>query len=54
MLTCAPAPDLAPYHARQILVLDRADGLCWIDTAVPAGVLLRPSPAGSLATERMG
>lgn len=48
MLTCAPGPDIAPYHNRQVIVLDRADWLHWIDAAVPARLLLRPSPAEAL------
>jgi putative SOS response-associated peptidase YedK len=48
MLTVAPGPDVAAYHNRQIVVVDRADWGRWLDPAVPAGELVRPLPAGSL------
>jgi putative SOS response-associated peptidase YedK len=47
MLTTAPGPDVAPYHNRQIVVLDSTDWAAWLDQAVPAGDVLRPSPAGT-------
>ena len=47
MLTVEPGPDVAPYHGRQIVVLDRADWGRWLGGAVPARDLLRPSPAGT-------
>jgi putative SOS response-associated peptidase YedK len=49
MLTCAPGPDIAPYHDRQIVVLDRADWARWLDGSAPARALLRPSLEGSFA-----
>jgi putative SOS response-associated peptidase YedK len=48
MLTTEPGPDVAPYHARQIVVLGRDDWKKWLDPAVPARDVLRPLPAGSL------
>ena len=47
MLTVEPGPDVAPYHGRQIAVLDRADWRDWLSGATPAPDLLRPSPAGT-------
>jgi putative SOS response-associated peptidase YedK len=47
MLTVEPGPDVAPYHNRQIVVLGAADWGRWLDPAVPAGDVLRPSPAGT-------
>jgi putative SOS response-associated peptidase YedK len=47
MLTVEPGPDVAPYHGRQIVVLDRADWAGWLAGAAPAVDLLRPSPAGT-------
>jgi len=47
MLTVEPGPDIAPYHSRQIVVLDRADWAAWIGGVTPAPDLLRPSPAGT-------
>jgi putative SOS response-associated peptidase YedK len=54
MLTMAPGPDVAPYHDRQIAVLDRRDWASWLDPAVPAGEVLRTLPAGSLRVEQVG
>ena len=54
MLTTEPCADVAPYHHRQIAVLDRRDWARWLDPAVPARVVLKPLPAGSLAVERVG
>jgi putative SOS response-associated peptidase YedK len=47
MLTVEPGPDVAPYHNRQIAVLDRALWSDWIGGVVPARDLLRASPAGT-------
>ncbi len=54
MLTMAPGPDVAPYHGRQIAVLDRGDWASWLNHAVPAGDVLKPLPAGSLHVEQVG
>ena len=53
MLTTAPGPDVAPYHSRQVAVLEREDWGRWIDPAIPAKDVLRPLPAGSLEVERL-
>jgi len=47
MLTVEPGPDIAPYHNRQVVVLERADWGHWLGGAVPARDLLRSSTAGS-------
>lgn len=47
MLTVEPGPDVGPYHNRQIVVLDRVSWGAWLDPAVPARDLLKPSPAGT-------
>jgi len=47
MLTIEPGPDVAPYHNRQIVILDRADWAAWIGGVTSARELLRPSPAGT-------
>ncbi|HTV32415.1 MAG TPA: SOS response-associated peptidase [Methylocella sp.] len=54
MLTMAPGPDIAPYHDRQVALLDRADWVDWLDPSVPAHRLLKPLPQGSLAVEQVG
>jgi putative SOS response-associated peptidase YedK len=48
MLTTEPGPDVAPYHDRQVVVLQREDWRAWLDLARPETELLRPLPAGSL------
>lgn len=47
MLTVEPGPDVAPYHGRQIVVLERSDWGRWLDASAPAAALLQPSPAGT-------
>jgi putative SOS response-associated peptidase YedK len=54
MLTMPPGPDIAPYHDRQIAILDRADWAAWLDCSVSAKSLLKPLPAGSLAVAQVG
>jgi hypothetical protein len=48
-LTTEPGPDLPPIHNRQMVLLDRADWLAWLDLTRPEPELLRPLPTGSLA-----
>jgi putative SOS response-associated peptidase YedK len=54
MLTVPPGPDIAPYHDRQIAILDRTDWAAWLDPSVSAKAILKPLPAGRLAVERVG
>ena len=53
MLTTEPGPDVAPYHSRQICVLDRRDWGAWLDPAIPARDVLKPLPAGTLGVEQI-
>lgn len=53
LLTTEPGPDVAPIHNRQVVVLDRADWLSWLDLTRPEAELLRPLPAGSLSVEQV-
>jgi putative SOS response-associated peptidase YedK len=53
ILTINPGPDVAPIHNRQVVVLDRADWLTWLDLTRPEAALLRPLPAGSLTVEQV-
>ena len=48
MLTTEPGPDVAPYHSRQIVILERADWGRWLDGSAPAAELCRPLRAGAL------
>ena len=51
LLTTEPGPDVAPYHSRQIVVLEREDWGRWLDPVVPASELLKPLRAGSFLIE---
>ena len=53
LLTTAPGPDVAPIHDRQMVVLERADWLAWLDLSRPEAELLRALPAGSLHAEQV-
>jgi putative SOS response-associated peptidase YedK len=54
MLTMPPGPDIAPYHDRQIAILERTDWALWLDHTVSAKAILKALPAGSLAVEQVG
>jgi putative SOS response-associated peptidase YedK len=54
MLTMEPGPDIAPYHDRQIAILNRTDWAAWLDPSVSSKTILKPLPADSLAVEQVG
>ena len=54
LLTAPPGPDIAPYHDRQIVILERKDWAAWLDGSGSAKAILKPLPAGSLAVEQVG
>ena len=54
MLTMPPGPDIAPYHDRQIVILERNAWADWLDPSVSAKGLIRPLPEGSLSVEQVG
>lgn len=54
MLTMEPGPDIAPYHDRQIVILERKDWASWLDPSVSAKSLIKPLPAGTLSVEQVG
>ncbi len=54
MLTMAPGPDIAPYHDRQVVILDRSAWTDWLDPSVSARELIRPLAAGDLRVEQVG
>ncbi len=54
MLTMEPGPDIAPYHDRQIVILERGAWADWLDPSVSAKSLIKPLPAGSLDVEQVG
>jgi len=51
MLTMPPGPDIAPYHDRQIAILDRADWTAWLDPSISSKVILKPLPSGTLTVQ---
>ena len=53
-LTCEPGPDIAPYHSRQVVLLDRRNWAGWLSGAVPSAELARPVPEGTLTVEQVG
>jgi putative SOS response-associated peptidase YedK len=53
MLTTEPSPDVAPYHDRQVVVIERKDWARWLEPAISANELLRPLPSGSLRVEQI-
>lgn len=53
LLTTEPCADVAPYHHRQICVLDRSDWANWLDPTVPARDVLKPIPAGTFDIEQI-
>lgn len=54
MLTMPPGPDIAPYHDRQIVILERADWAAWLDPQVSAKSLIKPLAPGTLNVEQVG
>ncbi len=54
MLTMEPGPDIAPYHDRQIVILDRDAWAAWLDPSVSAKSLIKPLAPGTLHVEQVG
>jgi putative SOS response-associated peptidase YedK len=54
MLTMEPGPDIAPYHDRQIVILEREAWADWLDPSVSAKSLIRALPEGALSVEQVG
>ncbi len=52
ILTTAANDDVAPYHDRQMAVLQRDQRMAWLDLMRPEEELLRPLPAGSFCVSR--
>jgi putative SOS response-associated peptidase YedK len=44
LLTTGPGPDVAPFHNRQVVVLERSDWQAWLNLGRPEAELLRPLP----------
>lgn len=54
MLTMEPGPDIAPYHDRQIVILERKAWADWLDPTMSAKSLIKPLPTGILSVEQVG
>jgi putative SOS response-associated peptidase YedK len=54
MLTMEPGPDMAGYHDRQIILLEKDAWLDWLAPSIPAKSLIKPLPAGTLSVQRAG
>jgi len=53
LLTMEAAPDVAPYHHRQIIPLPRLNWADWLDPRVPSGDILTWLPEGSLEVSQV-
>lgn len=54
MLTMSPGPDVAPYHDRQVVILERDAWADWLDPSVSARGLIKPLAPGSLRVAQVG
>jgi putative SOS response-associated peptidase YedK len=54
MLTTGPGPDIAPYHDRQIAILDRSAWADWLNPSISAKSLIKALAAGTLFVEQVG
>ena len=52
VLTVAANPDVAPFSDRQMVVIQRAARMAWLDDSVPEEELLRPLPACTFRKQR--
>lgn len=53
MLTTEPGPDIAPYHDRQIVLLDQKQGRDWLDIDAASPSLIASAEAGWLAVAKV-
>lgn len=53
LLTMDAGPDVAPYHHRQIIPLDRTRWADWLDPRIPAADVLQWLPEGSLEVRQV-
>lgn len=53
LLTTRPGPDMAPYHTRQVVVLEPVEAGRWLDLDDDPTDLFGPRPAGGLLAERL-
>ncbi len=53
MPTTTPGPDIAPYHDRQIVLLEPGRAMDWLVLSTAEADLFRPLPAGRLFVEQV-
>lgn len=53
LLTCQPGPDVAPYHARQMVVVAREDWGAWLDGSAATSSVCRPLDEGTLVVQQI-
>jgi putative SOS response-associated peptidase YedK len=53
LLTCPPGADIAPYHDRQVVILERRHWGAWLDLDRPAEPRFEPAPEGTFAAEEV-
>lgn len=53
MLTTEPGADIAPYHNRQVALVERNNWRAWLNGTVASQQLLLPSPAGTLNVQHV-
>lgn len=53
LLTTEPGPDVAPVHARQMVVLERGDWAAWLELTKRESEMLSALPEGTLHRERV-
>ncbi len=53
MLTTEPGPDVAPFHDRQIVVLEQGRAMEWLDLTRPETELLVALPPNSMTVEQV-
>jgi len=54
LLTVPPGPDIAPYHDRQVALLEPPHWRTWLDGSVRSPDLLQPGAAGALLVGAAG
>lgn len=52
LMTIAPGPDVAPYHHRQPVILEREDWARWLDVGADPAPLFEIPPGGRLTVEK--
>jgi len=49
MLTTEPGPDIAPYHDRQVVLLEPGKGIAWLELSRSESEMLKAATGGALS-----